>query len=70
MKICTFNDFFSLFYQCTFSWFKVDQNFTVHSFEQGELRSVHISKLLCMVPEFQAFIFLTVCASSGCNDIF
>ncbi len=59
-----FRDFINSAY---FSWFKVDQIFSLHSFEHGEFRSVEISKLStvpCMISELHAFIFLTVCVNS------
>jgi hypothetical protein len=52
------NRFFSFFNSAHFSWFKVGQIFTLHSFEHLEFRSVEISKLPCTVSELQAFIFL------------
>ncbi len=46
------------FNSADFSRCKVDHIFTVRSLEHREFRSVGISKLPCMVPGLQAFIFI------------
>ncbi len=64
MKIFALNHFF---FSVHFSWFKVDQIFSVHSLENKEFRSVKISELPDTVPKLQALIFiyfLTVLANN------
>jgi hypothetical protein len=57
MKIFALN-FLRFFNSAHFSWFKVDQIFTVHRFEHGKFRPVEISMLPCMVPVLKAVLFL------------